>query len=235
VHTPPVRSHADSRRRLRYTRAALAARPLPSKRGADTAALILGVTVFVATNVDDIFILLALLADPRFRAREVVLGQYLGIGALVLVSVVAALIALVIPAEYIGLLGLAPIALGIKELFESWRGDDDGDESVGDRSAISGGGRVLAVAAITVASGGDNIAVYTPVFAVRSGFEIALIVAVFAVLIAAWVAAAHWLVQHPALGPPVRRYGRRALPIVLIGLGVWILYEAGTINLFRAI
>lgn len=203
--------------------------------GAHTTALILGVTVFVATNVDEIFVLLALLADSRFRARDVVLGQYLGTGALVLVSVVAALLALVIPVQYIGLLGLAPIALGIRELLESWRGDegDDVDESIASRSASSAGGRVLAVAAITIANGGDNIAVYTPLFAIRSAIEIALIVVVFVVLTAVWVAAAHWLVHHQALGAPIRRYGHRVLPFVLIALGVWILYEADTFSLLR--
>ena len=190
--------------------------------------------MFVATNVDEIFVLLALFADSRFRARDIVLGQYLGTGALVLVSLVAALLALVIPLEYIGLLGLVPIALGMKELFESWRGDeDDVDASVASRSAISAGGRVLAVAAITVANGGDNIAVYTPLFAIRSAVEIALIVVVFAVLTAVFVGAAHWLVHHQALGAPIRHYGHRVLPFVLIALGVWILYEADTFSLLR--
>jgi cadmium resistance protein CadD (predicted permease) len=70
------------------------------------------VALFVATNLDDIFILVAFFADPGLRARQVIVGQYLGIGALVLISVIAALIALVIPFAYIGFLGLVPIAMG---------------------------------------------------------------------------------------------------------------------------
>lgn len=196
-----------------------------------TTAFILGATVFVATNLDDLFILLAFFADPAYRAREIVFGQYLGNGALVFVSIVAALIALAVPAQYVGLLGLAPIAIGIKELIESWRDKDDDGEAIDRRPRSSGWGRTLAVAAVTIAAGGDNIAVYTPLFAIRSGAEIAMIVFVFVLLTAWWCAFAHWLVQHRAFGAPIRRYGHRVLPFVLMALGAWILYDAGT---FRA-
>lgn len=193
-------------------------------------ALILGVTVFVATNIDDVFLLLALFANPAYRLKDIFLGQYLGIGALVAFSLIAALIALVIPMEYVGLLGLLPIALGVKELIESWRGEDDDEDHTRSKSR-SAGTRVLAVAAITMANGGDNIAVYTPVFAIRSAYEIVTIVLVFAVMTAVICVAAYWLVNHRALGAPIRQYGQRVLPFVLIALGVWILYEAGTIAL----
>jgi cadmium resistance protein CadD (predicted permease) len=38
-------------------------------------------------------------------------------------------------------------------------------------------------------------------------------------------------VRHPALGPPIRRIARYALPVVLIGLGILILAEADTLSL----
>ena len=43
--------------------------------------------------------------------------------------------------------------------------------------------------------------------------------------------AAHGPVRHPALGPPIRRIARYALPVVLIGLGILILAEADTLSL----
>ena len=60
-------------------------------------ALILGITLFAATNIDDTFLLLGFFADPKYRAHRVVIGQYLGIATLVAISLLAALIALVIP------------------------------------------------------------------------------------------------------------------------------------------
>jgi cadmium resistance protein CadD (predicted permease) len=179
-------------------------------------AIALGIALFVATNLDDIFILLVFYADPRFRPGSIVAGTYLGMAALVLISAVAALVALVIPPGYVKFLGLIPIALGIKSLLDR---DDDDEEERARRARPS----ALVIAAVTIANGGDNIGVYTPVFAVHSRYDTTIIVAVFAVMTGLWCAFAHWLVNHPTLGAPIRRYGQRLLPFVLIGVGVMVM------------
>lgn len=56
-----------------------------------------GVVVFASTNIDDIFILSAFFADIHLARRSVVNGQFVGIGALVLVSGIAALLAVAVP------------------------------------------------------------------------------------------------------------------------------------------
>lgn len=195
--------------------------------------LLLAATLFVATNIDDLFILVAFFADPRFRSGEIFAGQYLGMIALFAVSLIAALAAIVIPQEYVGLLGLAPIAIGIKQLLDLWRATDDDDDEPEHRQTGSGAARVMAVAAITMANGGDNLGIYIPAFAVRPLAENLVICAVFIVLTAAWCVFARWLVSHPTLGSPLRRYSPRVMPWVLIGLGVLILYEARTFQLLR--
>lgn len=92
------------------------------------------------------------------------------------------------------------------------------------------GAQVVAVGAVTVANGGDNIAVYTPLLATSSAVEMALLVLVFSAMTTLWLLAAHGLVGHPTLGPPIR-VGRYALPFLLIGLGILILAEADTLGL----
>lgn len=196
------------------------------------ATVALAIAVFAATNVDDIFVLVGFFADPRFGRRQVVAGQFLGIGFLVAVSFVAALVALVIPAAYVGLLGIAPIAIGFKKLWDGFAGDG-GDQPTETRAAGRGLGNVLAVALVTVANGGDNIGVYTPIFANQAGWQTLVTVAVFAAMTLLWCAVAGWLVHHPTLGKPIRHYGHRVLPLVLIGLGALILYEAGSFELMR--
>lgn len=190
------------------------------------ATLAVSVVAFASTNVDDIFVLLGFFAAPHFRARHVVLGQYLGISALVAVSLVCSLIALVIPPAYIGLLGLLPIGIGVKKLWETWRGQ--GDDAEGDRPAPAAH-KILAVAAVTAANGGDNIGVYVPLFATRSLDERLVIIAVFAGMTALWCLVAHHLVNHRALGAPIRRYGHWLLPWVLIAIGIAILLENDTL------
>ena len=68
--------------------------------------VVMDIVVFAATNLDDLLVLVALFSSAGLRGREVAVGQFLGIGALVLFSGVAALISLVIPGAYIRLLGL---------------------------------------------------------------------------------------------------------------------------------
>lgn len=97
----------------------------------------------------------------------------------------------------------------------------------------AGPGNVAMVAAVTIANGGDNISIYTPLFATRTGPDIAVIGLVFATMTALWLLIAFRLISHPMLGAPIRRYGHRIVPVVLIGLGVLILSEAGTFQLLR--
>lgn len=193
----------------------------------------LAVVLFVSTNVDDIFVLLGFFIDPKFRTRQIVIGQYLGVAALCSASLLASMISLVIPAAYIGLLGFAPILLGLKKLWEWRKGIKTADDPEDHSEASLGHGKIAAVAMVTIANGGDNISIYTPLFATRTMGEITVIVAIFALLTALWLGAAHCLVNHPRIGAPVRRCGHRVVPFVLMALGILILHEAGTIALLR--
>jgi cadmium resistance protein CadD (predicted permease) len=188
----------------------------------------LAAVLFASTNLDDVFVLLAFFADPRFRTRQVVVGQCLGLIALYGASVIASLLSLVVAPAYIGLLGLAPIAMGVKQLWDLSTRQGGAERSA---TAAASHSNVISVAALTIANGGDNLSVYTPIFATRTGYEIGVIGAVFAVMTALWLLAAHWLTHHRSLGAPLRRYGHRVVPFVLIALGGLILYESGTFGL----
>jgi cadmium resistance protein CadD (predicted permease) len=191
-----------------------------------------GIALFVSTNVDDIFVLLGFFALPGFRARNVVIGQYLGMAALVLVSAVFSLISLVLAPAYIGLLGVLPILIGLRQLGDLRRGGNGADA----RAAAAGGGalgQIASVAGATMANGGDNIAAYTPFFATWSAARIAVVAVLFLLMTALWLAAAHFLVNHPRIGDPIRRHAGLAVPFVLIGLGLVVLYEAGSFALLR--
>lgn len=189
---------------------------------------LLAITLFAATDIDDLFVLISFFADRKFRAYQIVAGQYLGFAALVAISLVLSLVSLVIAPAYVGLLGFLPIMIGLKKLHDAWRGDDDDDEV---EVAAAGLGNVFAVAAVTIANGGDNIGIYTPIFATGTKSEIAVIVAVFAIMIAIWLAFSHWLVNHPALGAPIRRYGHWLVPVALVAIGLSILLKAGSFSL----
>jgi cadmium resistance protein CadD (predicted permease) len=190
----------------------------------------LGIVTFASTNFDDLFVLITFFADRRVRAGGIALGQYCGIGVLVGVSLAASTVSLVLPAAYVGLLGLLPILIGLRKLVGLPHPNDQDDARPQQRR---GGvfADIMAVAAVTIAAGGDNIGIYTPLFATQSAYEIAFTLALFAVLTGLWLSVAHWLVNHKMLGAAIRRYGHLASPFVLIGLGLWILHSAGAFAL----
>ncbi len=208
--------------------------PAPQSRiippGMDWLLLIpLGVATFAATNTDDALLLLAFFGDRRFRARHVFIGQALGIGLLVLLSLAGAALALALPERWIGLLGLLPIALGLRELIARRRGHDD-DEPAKLETEVTritpGWRRVAAVAGVALAGGGDNIGVYVPLFAARPPAQVALLVAVFAIMLAVWLFGAFYVARRSIVASRIQMVGQRIFPFVLIGLGVILLAES---------
>ena len=187
------------------------------------------IAAFAATDVDDLFVLMLFFSNPAFGRRQVVIGQYLGIGALVAVGIVGSLIALVVPPWIVGLMGLLPIAIGIKKLLDLRKDEDDDDDEIPKnlRSTRSSYLRFLTVAGVTVANGGDNIAVYVPLFAGSSTLaEVITLVSIFLGVTAVWCTLAYYLVKHRIIASRLSRVGHIVLPVVLIGLGIYILAEA---------
>src|SRR5271168_4013097 len=78
----------------------------------------LAVVLFLSTNVDDLVVLIAFFANSKVRARDIVAGQYAGVAVLFIVSAAAALLSLVIPKTYLGLLGIFPILVGVRKFLE---------------------------------------------------------------------------------------------------------------------
>jgi cadmium resistance protein CadD (predicted permease) len=198
------------------------------------ALLVLAITLFASTNIDDLVVLVGFFADPRFRARDVVVGQYAGLAILFAVSAAGALLSLVIPNAYLGLLGIFPILIGIRKLAALRHERVQTDQATTLSGTTSSYGNIAGVALVTIANGGDNIGVYMPSFAVHSGSQIAFIAVVFVAMTALWCLLAHRMVSHPRFGAPLRRYAHIVAPVVLIGLGLLIIHNAGGIAwLFR--
>ncbi len=191
------------------------------------AAVGVGIVVFASTNVDDILLLAVFLSDPAFTTRQVIAGQFLGITVLTAVSAACALLAVAVPAGFIGLLGLVPLFLGIRGLWRLRRAKGDAAEEE-EPSTRAGGSPVLAVAGVTIANGGDNLGVYIPMFSSAPRL-MPLYVAVFSVMTAILCVLSYYLVNNPLLGKRLARYGRVALPVVLVALGLWILADAKTL------
>jgi cadmium resistance protein CadD (predicted permease) len=191
----------------------------------------LAVAAFTSTNVDDLFLLVSLFVDKEFRTIPVVAGQFLGMSFLVVISILAARFAVTIHGEWISLLGLAPLLLGIsrlRDLFE--RNAKPGLTNanrpgfVGKEQLRPGWARseVVFVAVLTIANGGDNLSVYIPLFSAHRAF-VPLYTIIFCLMTAVWCWFGYYLTNHRLFGNRVKRYGRFIVPFILIGIGLNVL------------
>jgi cadmium resistance protein CadD (predicted permease) len=191
------------------------------------ATLLSALIVFAATNIDEMLLISLFFADPRLRPQAVVLGQFVGIAALVVASVLSGLAAVAVPAGMLRYAGVVPLLLGLYKLAELRRGaaHADDDQSATLTQASSGiAAQTLSIAGVAIANGSDNLSVYIPLFAAKPK-TIPIYVAVFAVMTGVWCAFGFMLVRNRVFSAQLQRYGHIALPVVLILLGLHILSD----------
>lgn len=197
------------------------------------AVILSAIGLFAATNIDDIVVLTVLfVASARggIPAWKVVGGQYLGFITLVAISVVAALGLTIVPDEWVGFVGVVPLAIGTYLLIKGLRRGDEDDDS-----GIEAGG-LFAVAGITIANGADNISLYTPVFRTMSPVDTALTIGVFLVLVAVWCVVGRAVGTNRRVTELLERVEHWLVPAVFVGLGLYILIESGVVpRLFQVL
>jgi cadmium resistance protein CadD (predicted permease) len=181
----------------------------------------LAVLTFVATNIDGAFILIGFMADPAYRARDVVMGQLLGSTVMTLLCVLLAKAAMATPyAGYFGLLGLLQIIIGVRKLREGQRGPPD--QAVYSLAAGWDGDGMRTMALAAIGGFGDNFSAYVPLFATTSAASTGTCLTVFAVMTGLSCFAAHWLVTRRALKQRFQSASHLLLPWLLIVLGIVI-------------
>lgn len=194
--------------------------------------IISAVGAFGATNLDDIFILMLFFSQTNrgFTNVHVIIGQYLGIGVLVIISLIGALGVFIIPQHFMGLLGFIPLYMGLKQWLKNRRCDMEEKQQVsspgnGDVSGYRSG--IARVAAVTIANGGDNIGIYIPFFASQGKGQLQGTILLFIVLIGLWCLVGMKLIKHPKVARVIEKRGQQLVPIVFILIGIYIFLESG--------
>jgi len=196
-----------------------------------------GITAFAATNLDDLVILTLFFSqvNETLRRRHIVIGQYLGFSALLIVSLPGFFGGLILPRHWIGLLGLIPIAIGLSRLFNpdsdsSQEDKEETDQPIKSPLASFLSPQTYSVAAITIANGSDNIGIYVPLFASSNLAKLLVILSIFFLLVGVWCYSTYHLTRQPAIADLLTRYGNNLVPFVLIGLGVFIVLESSALT-----
>ncbi|QDL09832.1 transporter [Brasilonema octagenarum UFV-E1] len=195
-----------------------------------------GIVAFTATNIDDIIILLLFFSqvNSTFTRRHIILGQYLGFTALVIASLPGFFGGLILSPNWIGLLGLIPLAIGISSLVNPEKDSEEEaaetEQSEDSTFASFISPQTYSVAAVTIANGSDNISVYIPLFASSDFGSFLVIIVVFFLLIGVWCYSAYKLTNQQGIAETVTQYGNYLVPFVLMGLGSFIVLKSGALN-----
>ena len=194
--------------------------------------VITSIILYSGTAVDLLIILMLFFAKRKSRKDiiNIYLGQFLGSGSLILLSLLFAFVLNYIPSKKIlGLLGLIPIFLGLKVLL---LGDSDGEAIAKEGLRKDNKNLIFLVAMITFAScGADNIGVFVPYFTTLNLANLIVALLTFLVMIYLLVFSAQKLAQVSSVGETLEKYSRWFIAVVYLGLGIYILIENNSFDM----
>ena len=197
--------------------------------------IISAIGVYISTSIDYLIILIILFAQLSQNKQKwhIYAGQYLGTGLLVGASLVAAYVVNFVPEEWmVGLLGLIPIYLGIRFAIVG-EGEEEEEEEITERLEQSKANQLFwTVTLLTISSGGDNLGIYIPYFASLDWSQTLVALLVFVIGIIIFCEISRMLSSIPLIFETIEKYERIIVPLVFILLGLYIMYESGTIETF---
>ncbi len=197
--------------------------------------IISAIGVYISTSIDYLIILIILFAQLSQNKQKwhIYVGQYLGTGLLVGASLVAAYVVNFVPEEWmVGLLGLIPIYLGIRFAIVGEDAEEEEEEIIERLEQSKANQLFWTVTLLTIASGGDNLGIYIPYFASLDWSQTLVALLVFVIGIISFCEISRVLSSIPLIFETIEKYERIIVPLVFILLGLYIMYENGTIETF---
>ncbi|VJX04519.1 Cad superfamily protein [Streptococcus pneumoniae] len=197
--------------------------------------IISAIGVYISTSIDYLIILIILFAQLSQNKQKwhIYAGQYLGTGLLVGASLVAAYVVNFVPEEWmVGLLGLIPIYLGIRFAIVGEDAEEEEEEIIERLEQSKANQLFWTVTLLTIASGGDNLGIYIPYFASLDWSQTLVALLMFVIGIIIFCEISRVLSSIPLIFETIEKYERIIVPLVFILLGLYIMYENGTIETF---
>ena len=196
--------------------------------------IIAGVVTYWSTAIDLLIILMLFFAKVKDKkgVRDIYIGQFLGSGLLILVSLFFAVILHYVPDKrLLGFLGIIPVFFGIKALI---LGDSDGEKMANEKLKDTNQNNLIkTLIFITIVScGADNVGLFVPYFISLALPKLLITLIVFLIMIFLLVFIAQKSVSIPTVGTVLEKYSRWFIGIVYIFIGGSVLVENGSIQLF---
>ncbi len=188
------------------------------------AVVVSAILIFISTSIDDLVLLIIFQSQAKTQAQRlsILVGQVLGIGTLVGISLVGSYLASkMLEPWVIGLFGIIPILLGIKAMVHK-------DETEDETARTGRQNLYMTVMLVTIASGGDNLGIYIPWFTTLDRNALLVMLLVFFALILLFWALAYLVANQSSIQNLLSRFSSILVPVVFLLLGFSILSENGT-------
>jgi cadmium resistance protein CadD (predicted permease) len=212
----------------------------------------IGLAAAVVTTFDDNIYLTGFFSEVNrtFRPKHVVVGELISFTALISISLVGFLIGLAISSDWIGLLGILPILIGLNNLrllIVNKKDDSAKDKSTNlkqnarfhgfdsrERSLwdVNQDRQAYKVSAVTISNRGNNLGIYIPLFASSSLKSLAVIIPICYLIVCTWLFMYYYLTRTPGIALVLSRYASKLFPFVLMWLGLRIILDNESYKLF---
>lgn len=194
------------------------------------AIILTAIITFIATGIDELFVLTILFvyAKDKKSIRDVYIGQEIGMIVLLAISVLAVFGITLITEKWIGILGFLPIIQGVRILINGDDDDDEKEEVITKTSKYKS--LIISVAVIAIAGGAEELAIYIPYFASLSTKYLIITLIIFIILVPICCKLCSKISSIKQIQDTATKYERVLLPIVFIGLGVFVLIENNTFS-----
>ncbi len=183
---------------------------------------------FVATNIDNLLILVVLLGANARHRSAVLLGFIFSSIAVMCISALGVAVESVLGAGLIGYLGFAPLLLGCHMLYKTRTGQH-ADDNVAAAPANSTEPKIwLTTFIVMFSNSGDSIALFLPLLAESGRPGILVIVCSFLVTAILWGALSYVISGQRELAQRIEHRAERFVPWMMIGVGIYILMDTAT-------
>ncbi len=199
------------------------------------AIILTAIATFIVTGIDEIVVLTILFVHYKENSsvRDIYIGQLISMVVLLAISLLAVFGITTIPKEWIGLLGFVPFFLGIKVFLI---GDTESYDVYEEKDLIKKTKKfnnlILAVAIIAIAGGAEELSIYIPYLASLNTKDLITTLITFILLVPIWCAVCKRLSSVKRIRERIEKFERIIVPIVFIGLGIFVLIENNTLGYF---
>lgn len=175
---------------------------------------------FMATNLDNLVLMIGLFGRYSDRRHEVLFGYLAGMLIIAAVTFYVGKLAGSAPVQYLGLLGVVPVLIGLTEIVRLFR-----NKGVVHDPVVPGAGSTAVVATLLAQLGNstDTIITYSVLFSDANDLADYLVLLSFAGMASLLALVAYLALRHPWLSRPVQLYGHYITPLILITVGMFVL------------